>query len=470
MVRGIHPPGGRFRFSLAGSSLLLATALSWWLLAGRSEAAIVPLSPPSISGTAQVGQTLDETHASWSQPPVRYTYQWSDCNTAGQNCHSITGAIDQSYQVVASDIGYTLRVQETAFGFGWSGRSESSQTAVVAAAPPAPLSSATSLMSLETSAVADQPVTLIATVTSGSAATPPAGTLSFENAGAPISGCQNEPISPLGQSVTVTCQTSFPASVAQLSAVFTPSPGSGVAGSASVPIRLTVQTASTATAVTVSSPTVRVHGRVSYTAIVRSSNLAGALEPSGSVGFFDRGKPVRSCAGQPLTSTGGAAMATCRVRYRRAGQHLITARYLGDANFAGSTSSPAKRVDGVAGSLHPILSWTFYYAPRSSTVLGLTVAGVPPGARVRVTCVGRGCPLRSAVLTVPGSAHGAQRVNLAPLFGSHRLKPRTVIAVSIQRPGWIGRRFSFVVRPGHAPRLSMSCRAPGLTRAVACQA
>jgi Bacterial Ig-like domain (group 3) len=449
---------GSFRLSIG-----VATVLGCGLMAGSSDAANI--SPPTISGIPQVGQTLTEGHGTWSPPPSRFAYQWEDCDAAGQSCRSITGAWNQTYQVAASDLGHTLRVQETAFAGRGGGRAVSAPTAVVS---PAPNSTATSLMSLETSAFAEQPVTLIATVTSSATTTPPAGTLSFENGSAPISGCQDEPISASGQSVTVTCQTSFTASVVQLSAVFTPTPGSGVAGSVSVPETMTVEPEPTQTSVTVSSHAVRLHRRATYTAAVRAGS-AGALEPSGVVGFFDQGRPIPACASQPLTWTGASELATCTVRYRRTGQHRITARYLGDANFAGSTSSPAMLVDGIAGSLHPILSWTFYYAPRYTTVLGLTVADVPPGAEVRVTCIGRGCPLRSHSITVPRSARAAQTVELTPLFGGHRLKPGTVIALSVVRSGWIGRRYSFEIRPSHPPRLAITCRAPGLTRGFACQ-
>ena len=38
-------------------------------------------SPPSISGTAQAGQTLSADPSTWSgTPPISYTYQWRRCN------------------------------------------------------------------------------------------------------------------------------------------------------------------------------------------------------------------------------------------------------------------------------------------------------------------------------------------------------------------------------------------------------
>src|SRR5207237_10888444 len=70
-------------------------------------------SPPTISGTAQQGQTLTESHGSWTNEPTSYTYQWQQCDSAGANCSAITGATSQTYVPVAEDIGHTIRVRET---------------------------------------------------------------------------------------------------------------------------------------------------------------------------------------------------------------------------------------------------------------------------------------------------------------------------------------------------------------------
>ena len=197
----------------------------------------------------------------------------------------------------------------------------------------------------------NQTVTLIATVTSSSAVSPPSGTLAFESHGAAIPGCQSGPIEPTGQSVTVSCQTSFSASVAQLTAVFTPTTGSVVGGSVSAPDALTVGPSPTTTAVDIPRRTVRAHAGATdavttYTATVQPGYV-GPAQPSRSVTFLDNGQPVPACAGLPLAWNAKAAVttATCNVSYTRPGQHLITATYSGDASFSSSTSSPADLVD-----------------------------------------------------------------------------------------------------------------------------
>jgi hypothetical protein len=194
----------------------------------------------------------------------------------------------------------------------------------------------------------------------------------------------------------------------------------------------------------------------------------GPVQPSQSVAFLDNGQAIAACASSPLVWTGAAATATCSVSYVRPGQHLITARYSGDASFAGSTSSLSELVDAVAGRIHPILSWSFYYAPRFTKVLVLRVDHLPRGAQVRVTCTGRGCPLTSRTVAVHRSAPGAGGANLVTLFGRHPLRPGTVIAVTVARRGWIGKHYSLKVRAAHGPRVSISCQAPGLPAGVGC--
>lgn len=60
---------------------------------------------PTITGTAQVGQTLTEHHGSWTNGPTGYTYLW---NGAGSPLNM------QTYVPVTGDIGNTLTVTETA--------------------------------------------------------------------------------------------------------------------------------------------------------------------------------------------------------------------------------------------------------------------------------------------------------------------------------------------------------------------
>jgi hypothetical protein len=93
---------------------------------------------PTISGTPQVGQTLTANPGTWnSSTTPSYAYQWQRCDTAGNNCQSISGASSQTYTVQSADVNSTLRVVVTATNSSGSGSATSAQTAVVAQPGPA---------------------------------------------------------------------------------------------------------------------------------------------------------------------------------------------------------------------------------------------------------------------------------------------------------------------------------------------
>ena len=53
-----------------------------------ATAVVVPPVPvdstvPTVTGTAQQGQTLTEHHGEWSNSPTGYVYQWLRCNSSG---------------------------------------------------------------------------------------------------------------------------------------------------------------------------------------------------------------------------------------------------------------------------------------------------------------------------------------------------------------------------------------------------
>jgi hypothetical protein len=102
----------------------------------------VPVPPsntaaPTISGTAQDGQTLTADSGTWSgTAPISYVYQWRRCDGSGSVCNDITGATAQTYTLVSGDVGVTIRALVTASNAGGSSSASSAQTAVVQAAPP----------------------------------------------------------------------------------------------------------------------------------------------------------------------------------------------------------------------------------------------------------------------------------------------------------------------------------------------
>ena len=90
---------------------------------------------PTISGTAQVGQTLTAGKGTWSGgTPMTFTYQWRRCNS---KCSAISGATAATYVLVVADFGRTLDVQVKASNGGGSATATSNPTATVTAILPA---------------------------------------------------------------------------------------------------------------------------------------------------------------------------------------------------------------------------------------------------------------------------------------------------------------------------------------------
>jgi hypothetical protein len=103
---------------------------------------------PSISGTANAGQTLFASVGTWAGTlPLTYAYQWVRCGAdggqpGGSNCPAISGATGPQYALTAGDVGQRLRVQVTARNTLGTATATSDPTAQVQTAgatpPPSP--------------------------------------------------------------------------------------------------------------------------------------------------------------------------------------------------------------------------------------------------------------------------------------------------------------------------------------------
>jgi subtilisin family serine protease len=107
------------------------------VVAQTSQTAPVSVSPPSIAGTAQQGQTLTLHAGTWSNNPTTFAYQWMQCDELGTSCLPISGATGSTYVPGAADIGHTIIVVETASNAGGSSApAPSAPTAKVIPPPP----------------------------------------------------------------------------------------------------------------------------------------------------------------------------------------------------------------------------------------------------------------------------------------------------------------------------------------------
>src|SRR5262245_18875876 len=119
-----------------------ATAVVMLASVGSAEAHAAPrnTSPPTISGSANVGSQLTANKGQWSgTDPITYRYQWVRCDENGGSCSNIGGANDDKYTLKNPDADNTIRVRVVATNADGSASATSVPTAVVKNAPtPAP--------------------------------------------------------------------------------------------------------------------------------------------------------------------------------------------------------------------------------------------------------------------------------------------------------------------------------------------
>jgi len=89
------------------------------------------ISKPTISGKAQVGETLTADPGKWAEGPSSFAYQWLTCDKSGDNCKDISGATGKTYGVRAADKDNTVRVEVTAKNLVDSTKARSDATDVV---------------------------------------------------------------------------------------------------------------------------------------------------------------------------------------------------------------------------------------------------------------------------------------------------------------------------------------------------
>jgi hypothetical protein len=423
-------------------------------------AAVVPpppanIAPPTISGTAQQGQALTVTQGAWTNSPVAVADQWEQCDVLGGGCTPIPGQTGPTYAPGPGDVGHTIEVVETAMNAGGSGLAAVSLGSAVVTA-----TSFTSVVTVSAnSPTTNQTVTLVATVTSSSGNADLSGSMSFFNGSTGVPGCGGKAVKG-HQTVTVTCQASFSAGSAAISATYQPGAGSLVQGSTSSPTDFGIGRDSTSISLAVTKQ-VAVGKRATYVAtLVPPAGNSGPIGPTGSIEFLDHGQPIGPCLSRPLSNLA----ATCTVQYRSLGKHDISALYSGDGNFTASASPDgsvqivrSSTVPTVLGFVTSTLQWTFFYHPTYTLVALFKAFRIVKGTSVLATCQGEGCPFSK--LRLEGSSAGS--INLLPRFRHHHLRAGTRITVRLTHRHWIGKYYSFTIRASQPPLTDLTCLAVG---------
>jgi len=120
--------GHAISVQVSGTVTGYATATATSAATAAVTAGAITTAKPTISGTAQVGQTLTAAVAGWSPMPASFTYSWTRNGTA------ISGATSSTYTLTSADLGATVGVIAAGSVSGYSTASATSDaTAVVVA-------------------------------------------------------------------------------------------------------------------------------------------------------------------------------------------------------------------------------------------------------------------------------------------------------------------------------------------------
>ena len=201
-------------------------------------AGVLTSSTPTITGTAQVGNTLSANAGTWGPIPVTLTYQWKAGGTA------ISGATGSTFLLTPAQAGTTITVEVTGTKTGYTTATKESAPTATVTTPIGTLT--TSVPTISGTAQVDS------TLTANAGAWGPAPvdlTYQWKSNGTAISGATAVtlvvPTASLGQTISVTVtgtktgyttasQTSIPTAAVAAGTLTAPTPtvtGSAVVGS-----------------------------------------------------------------------------------------------------------------------------------------------------------------------------------------------------------------------------------------------
>ncbi len=189
------------------------------------------------------------------------------------------------------------------------------------------------------------------------------------------------------------------------------------------------------------------------------SEVAWDFDNDGDYEVTDTSEPFRTTH----TYAGvGAETVGIRATAGRLPGDVTTATQTVVVNAPPSPAPPASRASAMTP--FPTVRIIGRLTRRGARIQRLAVKA-PAFATVRVRCRGRrlGCPARGSTATI-GAATKVVRFKRF----ERRLRARAVLAISVTRPGVVGKHTTFRIRRGKAPARRDRCLVPGAEGPVHC--
>ena len=228
--------------------------------------------------------------------------------------------------------------------------------------------------------IAGGPETITATVTVTAGSGTPTGTVTF------TSGTTQLGSAPVSNTGTATITPALAQGSYQIVATY--SGDANNQGSASAPFPLNVVQATTQTALVVAPNPALVLASITFTATVTGNGGA----PTGSVNFLANGNVIG------MGTVNASGVATFNTATLAAGTYAITASYTGDANDAGSTSSPVSLTVALATTATAITVTPNPALVGAAVTITAKVTGNGGTPTGTVNFIANGATLASAVL------------------------------------------------------------------------
>lgn len=327
--------------------------------------AVLPLPPappvlpaPSISGTAQQGQTLTAVHGGWTNTATAFSDVWERC--IGGTCTS-TGVAAPTYLVGPTDVGDTIEFIESASNAGGPSASSATSSPTLAVLP-LPPANTTVLPTISGTPAQGQVLTVTPGIWTNS---PTSITEQWKDCAGLI--CTAIP-GQAGTSYTVGAgDVGHTIQVVE------------TASNAAAPLGVAAASARTATASTTSATSVVAFSQntpttnQAVTLVATVVSNSGNANPHGSLSFFNGSDPVPGCAGKGVNG-GQTITIVCQAGFP-AGVAQISAAYAADpASLVAGSSSDTTPIGIGKGPTSVSLAVTPEVAPGGRATYVATLA------------------------------------------------------------------------------------------------